>query len=253
MNIFLALFFMGLIQGLTEFLPVSSSGHLVLFSKLVGLEESLFLSILLHVATLFSIFVVFYKDIWNLIRHPFSKETISLVVATIPTCILALIFMPLIEKSFMGNFLPVCFSITAIILLFTEFFSKKKTDGKIDYKTAFMMGVAQGFAIFPGISRSGTTICSGVACGKNRREVAKFSFLMSIPIVFLSLILDIYDAIAGKIVLNVNIGAIILSFLTAFVVGIFAIKLMMKLTEKANLKYFSFYLAVISILSLFLI
>ena len=105
MPIFLVLFFLGLIQGLTEFLPVSSSGHLVLFSKIFGVEESLFISILLHVATLFSILVVFWKDIWTLIRHPFSKETILLVVATIPTCVIALVFLPLIKQSFSGIFL----------------------------------------------------------------------------------------------------------------------------------------------------
>lgn len=253
MNIFLALFLLGLLQGLTEFLPVSSSGHLVLFSKIFGIEESLFLSIFLHVATLLSIIVVFHKDIWQIIRHPFSKYTINLFIATIPTCIIALILMPVVKLAFVGSALPVCFAISAVLLLLTDILKKKKPETDIDASSAFLIGIAQGFAIFPGISRSGSTISAGLLAGKRKGEVAKFSFLMSIPIIFLSLILEIYDCIMGKVVFNLNIGGLILSFITAFLVGIFAIKATIKLTEKANLKYFSFYLAFISIFSLFFV
>ena len=239
MQIFLALFLLGLIQGLTEFLPVSSSGHLVLFSKIMGIEESLFLSILLHVATLLSILVVFYKDVFYMIRHPFSKQTMSLAVATIPTCLIVLVLMPIIKQSFSGFLLPVCFLISAVLLFITEIFSKKQTNAEIDYKTAFIMGIAQGFAVFPGISRSGSTICAGLLCNKDKAQVAKFSFLMSIPIIFLSLIMEVYEICAGGLSINFSPWAIAASFAVAFVVGIFAIKLMVKLTVKSNLKCFS--------------
>lgn len=249
----LALFFLGLVQGLTEFLPVSSSGHLVLFSKLFGIEESLFISILLHVATLLSIVVVFYKDIWQMIRHPFSKPTMMLVVATIPTCLIVLVLMPIIKSSFAGGALPICFIISAILLFISETISKRQNNQTLDYKSAIIMGIAQGFAVFPGISRSGSTISAGLLSGKNKEEVAKFSFLMSIPIILLSLLMEIYDVIKGGIVISVSTPAIILAFVTAFLVGIFAIKLMIKLTVKSSLKWFSFYLLCIAVATVFIL
>ncbi len=253
MNIFLALFFLGLLQGLAEFLPVSSSGHLVLFSKIFGLDESLFLSILLHVATLLSIVVVFHKDIWQMIRHPFSDSTIRLVVATIPTCLIVLVLLPIIKQSFAGALLPLCFSISAVLLMFAEIFSKKRKNEKIDLKTAFFMGIAQGFAVFPGISRSGSTISAGLLSGKDKQDVAKFSFLMSVPIIILSLLMEIYEICTSAAPVALPIVPTCLSFLTAFLVGIFAIKVMIKLTSKASLKWFSLELVAMAIISLFII
>lgn len=253
MQYFLALFFLGIIQGLTEFLPVSSSGHLVLFSNIFGIEESLFISILLHVATLLSIVVVFYKDIWQMIRHPFSKQTMMLVIATIPTCLIVLVLMPIIKQSFAGGLLPICFLVSAILLLISEQLSKKKKNHELTYKTAFLMGIAQGFAVFPGISRSGSTISAGLLSGGDKESVAKFSFLMSIPIVFLSLIMEIYEIATGSLQLEIQVLPTIVAFVVAFIVGIFAIKLMIKLTVKSSLKWFSLYLVFISIISFFVL
>lgn len=253
MSKFLALFLLGLIQGLTEFLPVSSSGHLVLFSNILGVEDSLFISILLHVATLLSIVVVFYKDIWKMICHPFSKETMQIVVATIPTCLIVLVLMPIIKQSFAGGLLPICFLITAVLLFVSEILSKKHSTQEMNFKTAIFIGIAQGFAVFPGISRSGSTISAGLLDGKNKKDVAKFSFLMSIPIIILSMIMEIYDVVTAKVELNIEILPTLLAFLTAFLVGIFAIKIMIKLTEKSSLKWFSLYLAAISTVSFFVL
>ena len=251
MSIFLVLFFMGLVQGLTEFLPVSSSGHLVLLSNIFNVEESLFISILLHVATLLSICVVFYKDIFALLRHPFSKNTLMLVVATIPTCLIALVLMPFIKSSFGGGFLPVSFLITATILVITELFAKNTKE--FSYKTAIIMGIAQGFAVFPGISRSGATISAGLLSKGDKKECAKFSFLMSIPIILLSLIMEIYEGISGGINISYPVSAIIISFIVAFLSGIFAIKFMMKLTEKGKLWWFSCYLLLLSLVTFFIV
>lgn len=248
----LALFLLGLIQGLTEFLPVSSSGHLVLFSKLFGIEESLFLSILLHCATLLSIVVVFYKDVWNMIRHPLSKQTMQIAVATIPTCVIVLILMPIIKQSFAGGLLPICFLVSAILLFVAEKLSKKRSAKQLDFKIAFIMGVAQGFAVFPGISRSGTTISAGLLAGGEKQEVSKFSFLMSIPIILLSLLMELYEVFVGGLSISLEILPTILSFMVAFLIGIFAIKVMMKITANSNLKWFSIYLIVIAIVSFFI-
>lgn len=249
----LALFFLGLVQGLTEFLPVSSSGHLVLFSQIFGIEEELFVSIILHCATLLSILIVFWKDVWQMISHPFSKQTMLIVVATIPTCIICLVLMPIIKLSFSGMVLPVCFLVSAILLMLSERSTKNKEMTEISYKSAFWIGVAQGFAVFPGISRSGTTISAGIFAGNKKEEVAKFSFLMSIPIIILSLIMEIVEIAIGGVSIDVSAVGISLAFVTAFLVGIVAIKTMLKITKSAKLRYFSYYLILISIISLFVL
>jgi len=148
--------------------------------------------------------------------------------------------------------LPLCFAISAVILFVAEVLSKKKSEKEFDLKSAFLMGIAQGFAVFPGISRSGATISAGLMAGRNKKDVAKFSFVMSIPIVLLSLIMEIYEICSGILVVNVGFWPLLLSFVVAFLVGIFSIKIMIKLTSKANLKWFSAYLILISIFSLFL-
>lgn len=243
---------LGIVQGLTEFLPISSSGHLVLLSKWFGISDSLFVSILLHLATFFSILVVLRKEVFYLIRHPFSKDTIRLAIATIPTCILALVLMPLIDQSFEGIFLPFCFLISALLLMVTDLTTKRKSfplQSQLTNQNAFLMGIGQGLAIFPGISRSGTTICAGILSGAPKDECAKFSFLMSLPIILLSMAMEIYKIVAKDYVISVNVVGVILSFVIAFFVGIFAIKVMLRLTQKASFRYFAFYLIVISVLA----
>lgn len=260
MPVFFALLILGIIQGLTEFLPVSSSGHLVLFSKIFGVEESLFVSIILHVATLLSIIVVFRKKIWFYIKHPLCDDCKKLFVATIPTCIIVLILMPLVNKSFEGTFLPICFMLTAVLLTATNLLFMKKVPQKYDgggfnitYKQAIMMGIFQGLAIFPGISRSGSTICGGIISGGERENVAEFSFLMSIPIILLSLIKELYELIFESRAISVNVPGLVIGSILAFLVGVFSIKFMIKLTKKMNFIWFAIYLVGISIVSFFLL
>ena len=237
----LILIVLGFVQGVTEFLPVSSSGHLVLLSRVFGVNDSLFVSIILHVATLLAVLVVLRKEVFQLLRHPFSTEAMKLYLATIPTCIIALLIMPLINTAFEGALLPVCFLISAGLLLFS------------DYKTnAFIMGIVQGFAIFPGLSRSGSTIASGLIAGASREKTAKFSFLMSIPIILLSMLLEIIKIFVYKQTIEVDILGVILAFIMAFVIGIISIKFMLKITQKSKFKLFSIYLVVIALVSMFI-
>ena len=248
----LLFFILGLIQGLCEFLPISSSGHLVLFSQIFNIEDSLFVSIILHAATLLAVCFVFKKEVLNLIIHPFSKESMTLVVATIPTCVIVLILMPLINLSFGGSFLAISFIISSIMLFFVQKLSKK-TNERISYKHAFIMGIAQGFAVFPGISRSGTTISAGLMSGGDKMECAKFSFLMSVPIIILSLILEIVKIFIYGEIISINIPSIVCAFITAFIIGILSIKLMIKMTSKLDFKWFSFYLFFIAIVTLIIL
>lgn len=238
---------LGLIQGLTEFLPISSSGHLVLFGSIFGIEETLLVSILLHVATLCSVVVVMRKELVYLIKNPFSKGMKKLVISTIVTFCIVLMIYGFAKNSYVEKYLPLFFMITATMLFATEVLLKnKKTRTGITTKQSIFIGIAQGFAIFPGISRSGTTICVGMLAGGEREKVAKFSFLLSIPIILASMLMEVIELSKTKEVLSFNLSGIILGFVTAFLVGIFALKIMIKATSKIRLGYFAIYLFVLS-------
>ena len=251
--IFLFYFLLGLIQGLTEFLPVSSSGHLVLLNKIFGIEQNfLFLSVLLHVATLLAVVIVLRKQIWQMVTHPFSKQTLMIVVATIPTVIIVILFKEFFENAFTGGLLPLCFAMTATLLIFTTLFSKPK-DKQMSYKSAFFMGISQGVAVLPGISRSGVTICTGLICGEDKKQATNFSFIMSIPIIICSLVYEIYESVsAGQTLFSGNAWLVLMAFVVAFISGIFAIKCMIKIVEKGKYYYFSIYLYLLAIACLFI-
>ncbi len=254
MSGFFSLIILGIVQGLTEFLPVSSSGHLVLLSKIFGISDSLFVSIILHVATLLSVVVALRKEVFQIVRHPFSKTSLSLAIATIPTCLIVLIFYPLLTESFEGAILPLCFFASGIILILTDFFIRKKAvtfSNEITFKQALVMGTVQGLATLPGISRSGSTICAGILAKGESQKVAKFSFLMSIPIIILSMGLEIVKLILTPTPPTVSIPGIICAFLLSFAVGLIAIKWMINLTQKVKFKWFGIYLILLAILTMF--
>lgn len=253
---------LGLVQGLTEFLPVSSSGHLSFFQNVLNVssENAQFISVMLHLGTLVAVCIVFFKDILGLFRKPF-KTLGFLVIATVPAVIFGVVASVLdldyyfYEWEWAAVLLSVCFLITATVLFVTEMIAKKRQNTlPICYKTAIPMGLAQAIAIFPGISRSGSTICAGTLAGGKSEDIAKFSFLMSIPVILggfaLELIKGLYRGTlqAEFAQYGGNFGwAIAVGFITSALAGLFAIKIMLKVIQKAEYKWFSLYLVLLAV------
>lgn len=242
---------LGAVQGLTEFLPVSSSGHLVLLQNVFGIVDDVVLfSVLLHFATLLAVVVFFFKDIVKILKPPYNT-LLYLVLSTIPAVIVMLLLKDKIELLFGGTYLAFGFLITAIVLFSTEMIEKsnrkKMADGEqsINAKKSLIMGIAQSIAVIPGISRSGSTICAGILSGGDKKSVAKFSFLMSMPIIFGSSVVSIFDMPNASI----ELLPVLVGMAAAFFTALFAIKVMMVIIQKSNYKWFAFYLVIISIIT----
>lgn len=244
MNSFQAVF-LGLLQGLTEFIPVSSSGHLVIAQHFFNIkEDQILFNVILHIGTLVPIFIIFWQDIADMIllKKEKRKETFYILLAIIPTGIIGVLFEDFFAKLFSNAYLTALMLIvTGLILYITE----KIEDGKkeveeIKWWQPFVVGVAQGAAIIPGISRSGSTIAASLFQGLNREAAARFSFLMSIPVIGGAGFLQLLDVIE-KGSLNIEIKVIVLGFLTAVISGYFAIKVLLKVLAEKKLNYFSYY------------
>jgi undecaprenyl-diphosphatase len=258
MNEFQA-FLLGILQGLTEFLPVSSSGHLEIGHALLGIEttNNLLFAVVVHVATVLSTIVVFRKDIFLLIKgllaFQWNEPTIyvaKLFFSSIPVLILGLLFKEEIEQLFTGNLVMVgsMLIFTALLLSLTHFV--KKTEGKITFFKAILIGVAQAMAVVPGISRSGSTIATGLLLKTKKDEVARFSFLMVlIPILGAALL----DIVSGEITSNENISftPLLIGFIAAFVSGLLACSWMIKIVKRGKLIYFAIYCLVIGVIAIF--
>jgi len=245
-SIFIAII-LGIIQGLTEFLPVSSSGHLVLFQRIFGINvDCILFDVVLHFGTVVAIIVVFRKQILELIKNPFSQKAIYLYLATFITGIIAIIFNDFFEKSFNGNALFAGFFVTAVFLTITEIISRKHYQYKsMDYKRAMFVGMFQGIAIMPGISRSGSTITSLIFQGVRRDESAEFSFILSIPIIFLSAVYELIKSPQSAV--SIPLSCYFVGFIFASFSGFLAIKLMLKVIKKARYTGFIVYLLLLSI------
>lgn len=251
---------LGTVQGLTEFLPVSSSGHLSLLQRVLGFDMGggvmTFINIMMHLGTLIAVIVVFRRDIIALFRKPF-RTLFMLVVATVPAAVIGFLFSDQIDALFSGDhgvlYLSVCFACTALLLLICELIAKRrKAQHALGWKSAIPMGLMQALALFPGISRSGSTIVAGTLTGAKREEVASFSFLMSIPVILGSFLVEIYGVIKEPAVLEgfgtSGIVGMLFGIVFSTVFGFFAIKLMLKIIKKANYVWFSVYLTVLSVL-----
>lgn len=250
MNILSALL-LGLIQGLCEFLPVSSSGHLVLFQNILGINEgALFFDTMLHVGTLAAVVAVYYKRLWELIKKPFQKKVYLLVLSTLVTAVIAFLFKDTFDSAFEGKFLGIGFLLTAVILTLNEKLSRGKKDiDQMKYTESLGVGLMQGVAIFPGVSRSGSTIAGARFFGLSKEAAAEYSFILSIPAILGSLVLQIPD-VAAEGLQGTDWGCVIIGTLAAAVSGYFAIRWMLKLITKKSLKGFAIYVGVLGALVL---
>ena len=247
---------LGLIQGLTEFLPVSSSGHLELTKAILGdtsvPEESLLMTVVLHAATAFSTIVIFRKEIIELLTGLFQfknneqfQYSLKIVLSMIPAAAVGVLFEEQIDKLFGGQILLVgtMLLVTGSLLFLAD--KAKKTEKAVDFKSALLVGIAQAIAILPGISRSGATISTSVLLGIDRERAARFSFLMVVPLILGKMAKDILsgDLAAAE----TETSLLIVGFIAAFVSGLVACKWMIALVKRSQLKYFSYYCFVVGI------
>ncbi|MFD2530045.1 undecaprenyl-diphosphate phosphatase [Polaribacter marinaquae] len=250
---------LGIIQGLTEFLPVSSSGHLELAKAILGdtsvPEESLTFTVVLHFATALSTIVIFRKEILEIFKGLFQfkwneefKFSLKIIISMIPAVAIGLLFEEQLESFFGGKILLVgcMLLLTALLLLLAD--KAKKTEKKVSFFNAVIIGVSQAIAMLPGISRSGATISTSVLLGIDRTRAAKFSFLMVVPLIFGKI---------GKDVLSGDLNfqssemmPIIAGFIAAFLAGLLACKWMISLVKKSKLSYFSVYCAIVGFIAI---
>lgn len=251
---------LGIIQGLTEFLPVSSSGHLELAKYFFGQDQlpqdSLLITVVLHAATALSTIVIFRKDIAEIIRGLFqfkwNKETkfaLMIVISMIPAAIIGLFYSDAIESLYDGQVQLVGFMliITGLLLILAD--RAKVSDKGVSFSSSLIIGIAQAIAILPGISRSGATISTAVLLGIDREKAARFSFLMVVPLILGKMAKDIMDGALSSP--DTPIVALSVGFITAFVVGLLACTWMISLVKNSKLKYFAIYCFIVGFIAIF--
>ena len=261
---------LGLVQGLCEFLPVSSSGHLLLLQNMFGITEgAMFFTVMLHLATLVAVCIVYWGILLKLIRHPINKVVGLLILATVPAVIIAVLFSkvaPLAafaEQAEQGKYLGYCFLLTSVLLTISDRIRLTKVDRQgnrrpyrgrkmkqMRVSDALIIGSMQGVAILPGVSRSGSTISGALFCGLSRKTAADFSFLMSIPAILGGAVLEIPDAIKGAGTGGVHWTCVVAGMLVAGMTGYFAIRIMLAAIKKKKLWGFAVYTAVLGVLVL---
>lgn len=251
----MAIFF-GVIQGLTEFLPVSSSGHLQIFNELFHCgtgEENMMFTVVVHAATVCSTIVAFRKEIVDLlaglIRFQWNQQTryiAKIAISMIPIMIVGLFFKDYVENIFGTGIIVVgvCLLITALLLAFS-YYAKPRQKESISFKDALIIGVAQAIAVLPGLSRSGTTISTGLLLGDKKEQVAKFSFLMVLVPILGEALLELISGEMGAT--SIPASLLIIGFLSAFISGYIACRWMVRLVQKGKLIYFAYYCLIVGL------
>ncbi len=248
---------LGIVQGITEFLPVSSSGHLQLAKELLGveLENNITFDVTLHAATVLSTIVVLWRELWQLLRGVFSKSfndeqryILNVVVSMIPAGVVGVLFADQIEALFSSLwFVGLMLLLTAALLTFA-YYAKPRQRSEITTRDAFIIGLAQAAATMPGLSRSGSTIATGLLLGCEKSKVANFSFIMVIPVILGKMLLDI---LSGEMAaMSVETGVLISGFVAAFVSGALACKFMIEIVKRGKLIWFALYCAVVGLVAI---
>lgn len=250
---------LGIVQGLTEFLPVSSSGHLEIGQALLGTsgEENLTFAIVVHTATVLSTLVILWKEVAKLFQGTFftaqwneEKNYIAkIAVSMVPVFIVGMFFKDQVED-FFGNGLllvGICLIITATLLWLSEWLQKRRSmvGHEITYRDAIIIGLAQAIAVLPGLSRSGTTIATGLICGVKKEAVAQFSFLMVLVPILGEAFLDTIDILKGEATMNLELIPMVVGFVAAFATGCFACRFMIDIVRRQRLIYFAIYCLIV--------
>ncbi len=242
-------FVIGLIQGLTEFLPVSSSGHILIFSKLLNIDcDIILVSVVAHLGSLLAVIICMRKKLKPLIKKPFQKTNLNLIISTLPAIIIVLLFKGVVDKLYGMEFVLYGFLITGILLTIADL--KKSQNQPINKKNALLMGLMQGLAILPGISRSGSTMAVGMLAGVDQKDACEYSFLMSIPIIIGSGVWELFGLIGESI--KIEFFPLLVAFLSSFLFAILSIKIMLKVVKNNKLMIFSIYTIILSIILLFI-
>lgn len=252
---------LGIVQGLTEYLPVSSSGHLAIGSALFGIEgeDNLTFTIVVHVATVLSTLVILWKEIeWifrGLFKFEMNSETryaINILISMIPVGIVGVFFKDKVEAIFGSGLLIVgCMLLVTAALLAFSYYAKPRQKENISMKDAFIIGLSQACAVLPGLSRSGTTIATGLLLGNNKAKLAQFSFLMVIPPILGEALLDVLKMVKGEDVAgDIPTLSLVVGFVAAFLSGCLACKWMINIVKKGKLIYFAIYCAIAGLVTI---
>lgn len=243
---------LGFIQGLSEFLPISSSGHLIIAYYFLDLTPSLFYSVMLHLGTLAAVVIVYRKQLATIIMHPLSKSSLFVVAASVPTFILALIAKLFLDDVLNGSLLPLGFALTIIVIILPYIIKTKRRS--LSYPTSLIIGTVQGLAVLPGLSRSGSTINAAKLIGISDKDAVSFSFILSIPIIIASGAVELYEylSITGTAAeisaINILAGVII-----SFISGLAAILIVRKLAIANKFYWFAIYLLIPLVISLIIL
>ncbi|MBQ3633006.1 MAG: undecaprenyl-diphosphate phosphatase [Paludibacteraceae bacterium] len=250
---------LGIVQGLTEFLPVSSSGHLEIGQALLGTsgDDNLTFAIVVHTATVLSTLVVLWREVVQLFKGTFTtfawnaeKDYVAkILVSMIPVFVVGMFFKDEVE-SFFGNGLllvGICLLVTALLLALSEWLQKRRQDSghEVGYKDAIIIGLAQACAVLPGLSRSGSTIATGLLCGVKKESVAQFSFLMVLVPILGEAFLDLLKLLQGELASNLGIVPALVGFVSAFATGCFACRFMIEIVRRQRRVWFALYCAIV--------